>query len=146
MRNVFAYLAAASIITATAVPVAEVNFEEKLLERMARIYEELLSSEERKVNAKGIAVLVREAKKSSEETRVMYAKAQTFAELLDKALSRRDQEFLYGELSLTLSNLAPKYSLHAFHCPTSKKGWIAKVETVRNPYLSEMREIGEKLN
>lgn len=146
MRNVFAYLAAASIVAASAVPVVEENFEEKLFERLSRFHEELLSNEERKGNARGLASLVRESKRTFPETRVLYAKALTFAELLEKAITRKDQEFLYGELTFALQSLAPKYGLHAFYCPLTKKTWIAKTETVRNPYLPEMRESGKRVN
>lgn len=145
MRNVFAYLAAASVVSVAA-PMAPENSELKLFRRLAVFHEQLLSSGERRTNPRGIADSVRRAKEQNEEFRTYYARALTFAELLEKASSRGEQEFLYAELCASVQNLAPKFRLHAFYCPQTKKVWIGQREEVQNPYVSSERNNGVRLS
>ncbi|TGK01168.1 hypothetical protein EHQ53_09400 [Leptospira langatensis] len=145
MRNVFAYIATASVVSVTA-PVTIETSELRLFQRLTVFHEQLLSSDEKRTNPKGLANLIREVKEKAQDARILYAKALTFAELLEKARSREDQEFLFAELSHTLKDRAPKFEFHAFYCPVTNKTWIAKGEKVRNPYLIDARESGTILN
>ncbi|TGK07653.1 hypothetical protein EHO59_06020 [Leptospira semungkisensis] len=145
MRNVFAYIATASVVSVAAPTTIETS-ELRLFQRLTVFHEQLLSSDEKRTNPKGLVNLIRDAKDKVQVARVLYAKALTFAELLEKARSREEQEFLFAELCYTLKDIAPKFEFHAFYCPSTHKTWIAKGEKVRNPYLSDARESGTILN
>ncbi|TGL63574.1 LIC13259/LIC11441 family protein [Leptospira sarikeiensis] len=145
MRNVFAYIATASVVSVSA-PVSAESSELKLFQRLSVFHEQLLSSEDKRTNPKGLAETIRRAKESSGEERVKYAKAQTFAELLEKAGARQEQEFLYSELCSSLKDVAPKFKLYSFVCPVTGKFWISVSETIRNPYLVDARNIGKLLS
>ncbi len=145
MRNIFAYLATASVVSVSA-PLSAESSELKLFQRLVTFHEQLLTSEEKRTSPKGLASLMNQAKNGSQETRTMYAKALTFAELLERASSREEQEFLYAEISSTLKDLAPKFAFHAFYCPQTGKTWIARGSSIRNPFIFEAQYSGEIIN
>lgn len=145
MRNIFAYLATASVVSVSA-PVAAESSELRLFQRLAVFHEQLLAGSDKRTNPRGLASTVFQAKNRREEYRVAYAKALTFAALLEGAGSREEQEFLYAELCSCLQDIAPEFGMHAFRCNETGKFWIAKEEEIRNPYLSDMRDSGTKLN
>ncbi|PKA17135.1 LIC13259/LIC11441 family protein [Leptospira haakeii] len=145
MRNVFAYIAAASVVSVSA-PVAAESSELRLFQRLVVFHEQLLSGDDKRTNPKGLSGMIRKAKESSGEERIKYAKSLTFAELLEKAGSREEQEFLYSELCSSLKEIAPKFQFYSFLCPKTGKVWISKTNEVRNPYLIDERETGKLIS
>lgn len=145
MRNVFAYIAAASVVSVSA-PVAAESSELRLFQRLVVFHEQLLSGDDKRTNPKGLSGMILRAKESSGERRIKYAKSLTFAELLEKAGSRAEQEFLYSELCSSLKDIAPKFQFYSFLCPKTGKVWISKTKEVRNPYLIDERETGKLIS
>ncbi|TGK40370.1 LIC13259/LIC11441 family protein [Leptospira andrefontaineae] len=142
MRNVFAYIAAASVVSVSA-PIAAESSELRLFQRLTVFHEQLLSGNDKRTNPKGLSGMIRRAKESSFEERIKYAKSLTFAELLEKAGSREEQEFLYSELCSSLKEIAPKFEFYSFICPKTGKVWISKSQDIQNPYLVDERKVGK---
>lgn len=120
----------------------------QVMEEMVKFHNALVKESSGKFDTKKLIELLSKGADGQKSTET-FKKAIPLAEKLGKAESMKDKKNAYSELVDTLSSVVghhDKSNANLFYCPMEKKKWIAKGDTVVNPYLKDMRDCGEKLD
>jgi len=115
-----------------------------VLVEMANFHEQLMRNADAALDTRKIVELLR-AGGDSQTVSAIFKDAITSAVQLGQAANRQSRLDLFAQLS---EKLAPLHGHHdesgtnVFFCPMLKKKWIARGETVRNPYRADMPACG----
>lgn len=119
----------------------------QVFDEVFKIHKALLEETSGKIDVKDLEKLLSSKSKVSEEEAV-FKKALPIVKKLAKAEDLSDKRDLFASLSDSLSTLVVnknKSGAGVFYCPMVKKKWIAKGDTITNPFDKEMRGCGEKV-
>ena len=100
-----------------------------------------------KLDTKKLTELLAKGADDKKDTET-FKKAIPLTEKLGKAETLKDKLSAYSLLVNELSSVVghhDKSKANLFYCPMEKKKWIAKGDSIVNPYLKDMRDCGEKL-
>jgi len=118
----------------------------KIVEENDKIYQFLLQTDSGMPELTGILSEIQTLESSSSQRISKTAKS---LRIFLTSIHRNDRESdfqKYSEFSLALFPLvrgAEIPNTYKFYCPMTKKYWIARTKTVRNPYSPDMRSCGD---
>lgn len=113
---------------------------------LANYHEALLANAGNPVDTGRLVGLLKAGGDSAKATKVFEA-AVPLALELGKAGDARQRLDAYARLVdklVAIHGLHDDSGTHVFYCPMAKKTWVARGETVRNPYFANMRSCGSK--
>ncbi len=118
-----------------------------VMEEMIKFHEALVKETSGKLDTKKLTELLAKGADDKKDTET-FKKAIPLTEKLGKAETLKDKLSAYSLLVNELSSVVghhDKSKANLFYCPMEKKKWIAKGDSIVNPYLKDMRDCGEKL-
>ena len=118
-----------------------------VMEEMIKFHEALVKETSGKLDTKKLTELLAKGADDKKDTET-FKKAIPLTEKLGKAETLKDKLSAYSLLVNELSSVVghhDKSKENLFYCPMEKKKWIAKGDSIVNPYLKDMRDCGEKL-
>ncbi len=118
----------------------------KVMEEMIKFHDALVKESSGKLDTKKLTELLTKGSDDKKDSEV-FKKAIPLSEKLSKAENLKDKLNAYSLLVNELATVVghhDKSKANLFYCPMEKKKWIAKGETIVNPYLKDMRDCGEK--
>ena len=118
-----------------------------VMEEMIKFHEALVKETSGKLDSKKLTELLAKGADDKKDTET-FKKAIPLTEKLGKAETLKDKLSAYSLLVNELSSVVghhDKSKANLFYCPMEKKKWIAKGDSIVNPYLKDMRDCGEKL-
>ena len=118
----------------------------QVMEEMVKFHDALVKETSGKLDTKKLTELLTNGADDKKDTET-FKKAIPLADKLGKAESLKDKLSAYSLLVNELTSIVghhDKSKANVFYCPMEKKKWIAKGDTIINPYLKDMRDCGEK--
>lgn len=121
----------------------------KILSENQKVHEVLLSKTDVIPDTKQLHAAVLEAKSQTGKNEEIKKQLDKIESILSN-INSNDKEAFFESLSsfsealtdiLKANQIQTEYN--KFYCPMVAKYWVAKGETVQNPYAPEMRECGE---
>ncbi|HMV43878.1 MAG TPA: hypothetical protein PK079_23735 [Leptospiraceae bacterium] len=118
----------------------------QVMEEMIKFHDALVKETPGKLNTTKLTELLNKGADREKDAEA-FKKAIPLAEKLGKLAGMKEKLDVYAELVEILSSVVghhDKSNANVFFCPMVKKKWIAKGDTIINPYLKDMRDCGEK--
>lgn len=117
-----------------------------IMTEMANFHASFVNTPAARIDTTKLVRLLRAGGDSKTEKEI-FTSALPLAEKLGDASSLAERLALYAQL---VDRVAPLHGFHdesgtyVFYCPMVKKKWIARGDTVSNPYGPEMRSCGSR--
>jgi hypothetical protein len=118
----------------------------KVMEEMIKFHDALVKESTGKLDTKKLTELLTKGSDDKKDNEV-FKKSVPLSEKLGKAETLQEKRLAYSLLVNELTAIVghhDKSGANVFYCPMEKKKWIAKGDTIVNPYFKDMRDCGEK--